>query len=83
MSEFVIENDVTQPPVRVGRKLKYPYADMLVGQSFFVSNDASNVLALRSSVSYFCLKHTGYRFSVRKVDGGHRVWRIDVDGASR
>ena len=70
MQQFQIEKGVPIPGA--GRSAaKYPLAEMEVGDSFFTDVERDRIY---TAVSYF-----GYRnnkkFSVRKVDGGFRVWR--------
>jgi hypothetical protein len=57
----------------------YPFTSMDVGDSFFVPylGGRPDVLkSLRSLAPYYRNKQ-GVRFTVRKVDGGVRVWRIE------
>jgi hypothetical protein len=56
-----------------GAAARYPFAQMEVGDSFFVPGKRSGQLS--NHCSYQRLK-TGRRFTIRKVDGGVRVWRI-------
>ena len=59
-------------PLQTNRQ-KYPFAQMAIGDSFFVADISS--LKLSSAASYWDKRH-GTKFTVRKVDGGVRVWRI-------
>jgi hypothetical protein len=58
--------------VRTGFKATYPFAEMEVGDSFFVPGKKSSQLG--NFCSYQRLK-TGRKFTVRQVDGGCRIWR--------
>jgi hypothetical protein len=59
------------------RTSKYPLAKMKVGDSFFVPwrgrNQDDNTM--RASISRSGHR-MGKKFSIRRVDGGCRVWRI-------
>lgn len=57
---------------RAGRRLLFPFADMEIGDSFFVAGAASSV---ESAASRYGQK-LGRKFTARYVDGGVRVWRI-------
>ena len=59
-------------PLQTQRQ-KYPFAQMAIGDSFFVAG--STTRRLSAAVSYWD-KHHGTKCTVRKVDGGVRVWRI-------
>lgn len=68
-----IEKDV--PLIRARRKAcKYPFADMVVGDSFFVANTTAATINV---ATYRAAKIYGFRFAVRTVDGGVRVWRVE------
>lgn len=69
------------PNVKRGRKRKYPFDSMEVGQSFLVKikkdenfSEISN--RVRSSVSQYKRK-SGKNFSARQVADGLEVWRIE------
>ena len=69
MSEYKIESGIPLP----GRRLKYPFAEMKVGDSFAIAEADLRKI----SVSAFAEgKRLGFKFSVRTADGGGRVWRI-------
>lgn len=88
---YAIETGVPIPPkdkgVPFGGKERrkpnqgYPFADLEVGQSFYVRTaDISDTIATRQSLTVSASKRTkslGYRFIIRKVDPiGLRVWRV-------
>ncbi len=60
-------------PLDTSRYVRYPFAKMKVGDSFFVEIETKRVA---SAASKYRRKHLDYRFAVRKVSGGTRVWRI-------
>ena len=59
-------------PLQTNRQT-YPFAQMAIGDSFFVADISSSKLT--SAASYWAKRH-GTKFTVRAVDGGARVWRI-------
>lgn len=73
---FKIEDNHAIPAARQhnGRREKYPWSKLEVGESFFVEG-----VALRSMSS--TASHAGRRnkkkFIARVVDGGVRVWRYE------
>ena len=71
--EFKIEKDIPLPDrIGSGRARKYPFSRMEVGDSFFAPVAGNRI---HSAVSQFS-KRTGMKFTVKKVDGGCRVWRL-------
>lgn len=61
----------------------YPFVDMEVGDSFFIPegtvSDRGAVIdntTVISSAAYNYSKFRGIKFSVRKVEGGFRCWRV-------
>ena len=66
-------------PRKNGRVPKYQFWKMQVGESFFVPASDSNRHNVRTSLTT-CSRHStrldGFRFTVRIVDGGIRVWRV-------
>lgn len=72
---FEIEKGI-QMPIQY-RKRKYPLAEMVIGDSFFVEGESRSTLT--SSASYFKIAHPDHKgkFSIRKVDGGFRCWLIE------
>jgi hypothetical protein len=73
---FEIEKDHVVPAsvTGIGRREKYPWSQMEVGDSFFVANGE-----LRKVAGAAC--HAGRRankkFVVRAVEGGVRAWRYE------
>ena len=75
-----IETGVPIPTVSKPTRVKYPWADMEVGNSFLIEckpADAQKTRAsLVASARSWAKRHAPRRkFSVRSVDGGVRVWR--------
>lgn len=57
-----------------GRRAKYPFSKMEVGDSVFFPGENSSS---RCSIAAHAYGHrVGWKFSVRTMDGGVRIWRI-------
>jgi hypothetical protein len=71
-----IERNVPIPPPHGrGRPVRFPFAGMAVGDSFFVADTKSKEIS--NCVSNFVKHHGGNRkFTVRTVEGGARCWRV-------
>lgn len=78
-SPFTVEKNVPIPRSNWTGNYRYPFRQMEIGDSFFVPGDSPGEAAIRvrSAASYFCHRNPGFYFSVLKVDGGCRVWRIE------
>ena len=76
MSEYEVEDHHPLPATapQAGRREKYPWTKMEVGDSFLVSHD--NAARVKSSAAK-AKKRTGRTFVVRKVEDGVRVWRYE------
>lgn len=70
-----IEKGIPLPELGTGRKPKYPFKDLSVGESFLVK-DKSLYNTLHSSRMYYQGK-LGTKYVVRVVDNGIRVWRSE------
>lgn len=72
---FDIESDHVIPATmaRTPRAGKYPWRTMEIGDSFFSEETNRNRIGSAASKA---AKKTGFRFTVRVVDGGIRVWRV-------
>lgn len=53
---------------------KYPFREMVVGDSFFVAH-ADGAYVVGAAASSYGRRHN-MRFATRAVEGGTRVWRI-------
>jgi len=58
-----------------GREPKYPWADMVVGDSFLMTSPKS--ISGASSGASAAGKRLGMRFSVRTEGDAYRVWRVE------
>ena len=82
MKTFKIEKNIPKPnPGRGIKKLHYPFEDMEIGDSFYVSKEdlkhtRLQHLAVRASASKYKSRHPGFKFTILTVDGGWRVWRV-------
>ncbi|MBB4039134.1 hypothetical protein GGR34_000769 [Microvirga flocculans] len=56
------------------RERRYPWGDMEVGDSIFIPNTTSERIA--PTAHDYGRRHKR-KFSVRKVEGGVRVWRVE------
>jgi len=62
---------------RITGKSKYPFAEMNIGDSFFVPCEEGMSKGTRSRLSIAAAKNKHIMLcTVRKVAGGFRVWRI-------
>ena len=60
-------------PIPVGRRSKYPWRDMEVGDSFFVRGKTSATL---NGARVNAQNGTRFKFKLKNVEGGVRVWRV-------
>jgi hypothetical protein len=80
-TEYKIEDGVPLPSsANRGRKAIYPWAELKNGQSFLVPTEselesAAVAAKLRVNAAARKARH-GETFSICKVDGGVRVWRV-------
>lgn len=67
--------DKNIPAPILGGAKKYPLDQMVVGDSFFVPDDTARN---RLSVATYrhATAHPGRKYSLRKCEGGYRVWRV-------
>ena len=82
MSDFPIEDGIRTPAGAYGVTMKYPFREMKIGQSFYVSTPegllAGDVISQRvRSAATQCARRFNLKFTVRKVKGGVRCWRIE------
>ncbi len=75
VNEFHIEKGIPVPKMTgAGRKTKYPFDVMEVGDSFFVKDAKVKTLS-RTCGSHG--KRLSRKFISRTVEGGVRVWRTE------
>lgn len=74
---YKIEKGIDRP--RRGGYGRYPFSKMEVEDSFFVPKESDDSIKNITANAHNWSKkfYNGERkFSYRKVDGGHRIWRI-------
>jgi hypothetical protein len=78
---FKIERNIEQE--RNERGVRYPWAEMEVGDSFFLPT-TDRARAVRSAVNAglaWCARNQpGRSVSYRSVDGGIRIWMVERNG---
>jgi len=70
---YKIEKGIALPQGKAKKQTIYPFAQMEVGDSFFV--EGKTIANVSSSAVHHALK-SEKKFSVRKENGGVRCWRI-------
>ena len=70
---YKIEKDIPVPASRC----KYPYRLMEIGDSIFIPNADIPPSGSYPSASYFSKRNPEYKFTIRRVKGGYRTWRIE------
>jgi hypothetical protein len=61
------------PPPESHARVKYPFHEMTVGDSFLIEEPW--MVKNARSAAWMHSKRHGWKFSCRKVEGGWRVWR--------
>ena len=74
MSSVKIDKDIPMPQDKLGRKPKYPWMDMDVGDSFLLPGKSIHHAA---SLMVRWQERGGRRYSARTVPEGVRIWRIE------
>jgi hypothetical protein len=77
--QLVIEKDVPRPKKGSGPPIRYPFAEMKLNESIFVPSGFASANNAQSAAGQFMKRHKEFKFTCRKVDGGVRVWRIEVN----
>ncbi len=72
---FTIEKD--QPDTRVLQRPRYPFKDMGVGDSFFLDDFRVAESARVSAINFVKRHELSWRFSLRKMNKGWRVFRVN------
>lgn len=70
---FTIERGIPIPP-KANRKQMYPLDDMKRGDSFFVKGKKAD--SLNGTIYRAAKRRPSWKFLVRTVPGGVRVWRV-------
>jgi hypothetical protein len=77
MHQFKIEKNIPCPLAKNkhSKYANYPFPDLDIGDSFFAPYPPAQ---LTSAAQWWVKKFAGERkFTVRKIDGGCRVWRTE------
>ena len=75
METIKIENGIPMPELKHrGKKCKYPYAQMEVGQSFV--SDSMPTTMISACSSWAKRNNPKWKFRVVSENGGSRIWRI-------
>lgn len=75
MKNGKIEIETGVPLPHKGRwRALYPWRDMIIGDSFFVPGKTPKTM---TGSAAHARKQLGFKFTLRSVDGGVRVWRIE------
>lgn len=70
---YAVDKNIPIPADRRGKgRAKYPWRDMQVGDSFLVPKAINAISGTTSCAA----KRLGFRFTLRTVEGGTRIWRI-------
>lgn len=69
-----IDRNVPLPLAR--EKTKYPFNDLLIGDSFLVAWPFAHPHNVRCAAQYH-QRRTGKKFTTKSTDDGVRVWRVE------
>lgn len=73
--------DKAIPMPKPWRKGKYPFREMEIGDSFAVTNEDRQRVAMAASL--FSLRNKKeFKFSVCKFEGAYRCWRVPLEEPS-
>lgn len=80
---YKLQSNVPIPSrvVKTRRKTKYPFEQMQIGMSFLVpKKDADNnmprLMARVGAATALAKKKFGFKFTLRRLPDGVRVWRV-------
>lgn len=72
-----IEKNIPLPTSRTrGRPAKYPFKDMVVGDSVFFPGESTTPGNNVYVAAQMHARMNGKKFSGRTMDGGLRIWRV-------
>ncbi len=75
---FPVEHGVPVEGI-ASKRNKYPWRKLKVGDSFFVPGDDWEIKSMMNSLTScknWATYKTGFRFVMRSVLGGIRIWRV-------
>lgn len=58
------------------QRIRYSFADMTIGDNIYISDFRKAESARVSAIQFSKRNQLGWRFSIRKMDGGWRLFRI-------
>jgi hypothetical protein len=64
-------DSIAYPP-----KVRYAFEEMSVGESIYICDFKKAESARVSAIQFSKRKQLGWRFSIRKMDGGWRLFRV-------
>lgn len=70
---FEIDHDIDIPTSRT----QYPFGDMRPGDSIFFKDPKKATSARVAAVRYGRKQEPSWTFTLRRVEGGWRLWRAD------
>lgn len=73
MNSFAIDKNVPMPAPKRGRRSKYPFAQMRVGDSFSFDLKLRNTVSAAASAY---ASNNGVKFAMRSEGGNARIWRV-------
>ncbi len=73
---IIIEKDIPLP-LGAGNRgaTKYPFAEMEIEDSIYISNENNSIHAARTSAYHYGYRHNK-KFTASEQNGGVRIWRI-------
>lgn len=72
----VIDKGIPIPKKAGGRKPVWPFAQMEIGDSFFMAGDRIKCQRALANAAQHYQRKTGAVFVTRAMDGGARIWRV-------
>lgn len=73
-----VEREIPIPNSVTGRgSCKYPIVDLDIGESFLIPGTIKNAHSRATALVNYWQRKLRRRYTVRKVDGGVRVWRVE------
>jgi hypothetical protein len=73
---FKIEKKIPVP-TDLRKKRKYPFREMMPGDSIFVNSDTPKHKVYSAAEAYGRAQHPRWRFAVRMEGDGVRCWRVE------
>jgi hypothetical protein len=74
--EIKIEKGIPVPKAKGGRKARFPFREMTIGDSVFFGQELAE--RARNAATLFARYNPEYKFTSRREENGVRIWRIEV-----